>query len=95
MSSDQSRVYQVKKLCTDGIHRRESAGIGLVRLKVDGLVGTNYTGSFFVPKPTTVVTVDMCGVEALSHDVGQKSTEVMVYLGTNEYFVYFWRRANM
>ena len=32
--SDQSRVYRVTQLCTDGVHCRESAGTGPVNLKV-------------------------------------------------------------
>ena len=39
MPLDQSRVYQVTQLRTDGIHYRESAGTGPVVLKVVPVTG--------------------------------------------------------
>ena len=53
--SDQSRVYRVTQLRTDGVHCRESAGTGLIKLKVvpnecclDRSPWTNYCAPLFL-----------------------------------------------
>ena len=44
-SLDQSRVYQITKLCTDGVHcRRGYAGIGPLVLKVVPVTGAAFSG---------------------------------------------------
>ena len=44
MPSGRSRVYRVTQLRTDGIHCRESAGTGLVVLKVVPVTGVAFVG---------------------------------------------------
>ena len=56
--SDQSRVYRVTQLRTDGVHCRKSAGTGLIKLKVvsngcclDRSLWTNYCAPVFLTHP--------------------------------------------
>ena len=53
----QSRVYQVTRLRTDGVHYRESAGTGPVVLKVVSVTDATFTG----------ITMDQLVCASLSH----------------------------
>ena len=56
--SGQTRVYQVTRFRTDGVHCRESAGTGPVNFKVVSRMGAALPGLF--PTPTIVDDTDSC-----------------------------------